>query len=139
MPRFYLYSFHCSSIAFIFLLLLMLTLSLSFSRGLVLVMLPVYFYKCWTQPESKPYKYKISKRKFFGYLDKKNKIKKNLISPPYIIEVDFCLLLKISCDCPASGLLLRYHDACLDNAAKFANAKLILFSNQLIKKAHTDV
>ena len=54
----------------------MLTLSLSFSRGLVLVMLPVYFYKCWTQPESKPYKYKIAKRKFFGYLDKKNKIKK---------------------------------------------------------------
>ena len=54
----------------------MWTLSLSFSRGLVLVMLPVYFYKCWTQPESKPYKYKIAKRKFFGYLDKKKIIKK---------------------------------------------------------------
>ena len=35
------------------------------------------------------------------------------------------------------GLLLR--DACLYNVAKFANAKIILFSNQLIKKAHTDV
>ena len=30
-------------------------------------------------------------KKFLGYLDKK---KKNLISPPYIIKVDFCLLLK---------------------------------------------
>ena len=68
----------------------MLTLSLFFSRGPVLIMLPVYFYKCGSQRKSKPYKYKIAQRKFFGYWDKT----KNLISPPYIIKVDFCLLKK---------------------------------------------
>ena len=47
--------------------------------------------------------------------------------PPYIIKVDFCLLLKISCNCLS-------RNACLDNVARFANAKLILFSNQLTKK-----
>ena len=40
-------------ITFIFILLLMLTPSLLFSRGLVLVMLPVYFYKCGSQHKVK--------------------------------------------------------------------------------------
>ena len=35
------------------------------------------------------------------------------------------------------GLLLR--NACLDNVARFSNAKLNLILNQLIKKVHTDV
>ena len=114
----------------IFLFLLMRTLSLLFSRGLT--MLSVYFYKCWSQPKSKPYKYTIAKRKFLGCLDK-NKKKGNVIGPPYITKVDFCLLLK-NFMWLSPGPLLRYHDAYLDNAAKFANAKPILLSNQLLKK-----
>ena len=51
--------------------------------------------------------------------------------PPYIIKVDFCLLLKNIMQL-SPGLLSR--NACLDNVARFANAKLILFSNQLTKK-----
>ena len=62
----------------------------------------------------------------------------NIKKPPYIIKVDFCLLLKKVMRL-SPGPLLRYHDACLDNVAKFTNAKIILFSNQLTKKAHTDV
>ena len=72
-------------------------------------------------------------KKFLGYLDKKKKEP----DQSTVYHKSGLLFAAKNIMRLSPGLLLR--DACLYNVAKFANAKIILFSNQLIKKAHTDV